>query len=206
MKNTLRLLAVLLVFFGAAASADPALDHAKEVLGKSILIDGHNDLPWAIRGYEAAPGDVVAYDLRKHAPGTGETDIPRLREGRVGGQFWSVYIPPEADGHFARTQLEQIDIARRMIERYPDALTLAGTAADVRAARKPPARSPRMLGVGGRPRDRELAGGAARLLRPRRALHDADPQQAHELGRRRGATIRPPTADSPTSASRSCTR
>jgi hypothetical protein len=68
MKNTLRFLAVLLVSFGAAAQADPALDHAKEVLGKSILFDGHNDLPWAIRGNGAAPGDIVAYDLRGRAP------------------------------------------------------------------------------------------------------------------------------------------
>ena len=135
MKTTLRFLAILLVAFGAAAQADPALDHAKEVLGKSILFDGHNDLPWAIRGNAAAPGDIVAYDLRGRAPANGETDIPRLREGRVGAQFWSVYTPPEAEGHFARTQLEQIDLARRVIERYPDTFTLASTAADVRAAK-----------------------------------------------------------------------
>jgi membrane dipeptidase len=118
-----------------AAQADAALDHAKEVLAKSILFDGHNDLPWAIRGYEAAPGDVAAYDIREKAPGEGQTDIPRLREGGVGAVFWSVYTPGEAPDHLARTQLEQIDIARRMIARYPDAFTLASTAADIRSAK-----------------------------------------------------------------------
>ena len=55
------------------------------------MIDGHNDLPWAIRESEDAPRDVPAYDLRRPTPG--HTDLARLRAGRVGGQFWSVYIP-----------------------------------------------------------------------------------------------------------------
>ena len=131
-----------------AAQADAALDHAKEVLAKSILFDGHNDLPWAIRGRKTAPGDVAAYDLRQHAPAEGQTDIPRLREGGVGAVFWSVYTPGEAPDHLARTQLEQIDIARRMIERYPDTFTLASTAADVRAA-KAEGRIAGMLGAEG---------------------------------------------------------
>jgi len=125
----------LALLAAAPVHADEALEHAKAVLARSILFDGHNDLPWAIREYKAAPGDVAAYDLRKHAPAEGQTDIPRLREGRVGAQFWSVYTPPEAEGHFARTQLEQIDIARRLIARYPDTFQLAGTAADIRAAK-----------------------------------------------------------------------
>ena len=134
--NKFHLIAVLaLSILGPAAHADPALDHAKEVLAKSILMDGHNDLPWAIRGNAAAPGDVAAYDIREHAPAGGQTDIPRLREGRLGAQFWSVYTPPEAEGHFARTQLEQIEIARQFIARYPDTFTLASTAADIRAAK-----------------------------------------------------------------------
>jgi membrane dipeptidase len=117
------------------AVADPAVAHANEVLAKSILFDGHNDLPWAIRGYKVAPGDVAAYDIRERAPETGQTDIPRLRAGGVGAVFWSVYTPGEAAGSFARTQLEQIDIARRLIARYPDTFTLASTAADIRAAK-----------------------------------------------------------------------
>ncbi len=135
MKHILKLLALATALTAAPVQADSALDHAKAVLDKAILFDGHNDLPWAIREYKDAPGDVAAYDLRGHAPGEGQTDIPRLREGRVGAQFWSVYTPPEAEGHFARTQLEQIEIARQMIARYPDTFTLASTAADIRAAK-----------------------------------------------------------------------
>ena len=79
-------------------------------------------------------GDVAAYDLRARTKGA--TDLERLREGGVGGQFWSVYVPAELPGGFARTQLEQIDIARRMIARYPDRLALATTADEVERAMK----------------------------------------------------------------------
>jgi membrane dipeptidase len=117
------------------AETDAALEHAKAVLAKGILFDGHNDLPWTIRGWKIAPGDVDAYDLRKQAPEGGQTDIPRLREGGVGAVFWSVYTPGEAAGDFAKTQLEQIDLARRMIAKYPDTFILASTAADIRVAK-----------------------------------------------------------------------
>ncbi len=111
---------------------DPQLVHARELLKHAILIDGHNDLPWAVRSYAAAPGDIVAYDLRVQAPG--QTDLPRLKQGGVGAQFWSVYIPGEGPGNFARTQLEQIDLARRIIERYPETLRLARSVQEIRAA------------------------------------------------------------------------
>jgi len=114
------------------AAEDQTLAHARRLLAKAPVIDGHNDLPWAIRENAKAPMDVGAYDLR--ATTAGDTDLKRLREGGVGGQFWSVYIPAELPGGFARTQLEQIDIARRVIARYPDALELAGTAAEVKQA------------------------------------------------------------------------
>lgn len=136
MRHVAAISALMALCLAAPAQADDALEHAKKVLDQSILFDGHNDLPWAIREYKAAPGDIVAYDIRGHAPGEGQTDIPRLREGRLGAQFWSVYTPPEAAGNFARTQLEQIDIARRVIARYPDTFQLASTAAEIRAAKK----------------------------------------------------------------------
>jgi membrane dipeptidase len=99
------------------------------------VIDGHNDLPWAIRTAKGAPMDVAAYDLRKTTPGM--TDIARLKAGMVGGQFWSIYVPGEIkDSGFARVQLEEFDIARRMIARYPDALELALTADDIERAIK----------------------------------------------------------------------
>ena len=117
------------------AADDPALVHARRLLAKHPLIDGHNDLPWAIREDATAPRDVVAYDLRRRT--SGHTDFARLKAGGVGGQFWSVYIPADEKSlGFAKTQLEQIDIARRVIERYPDRLALALTAADIERAMK----------------------------------------------------------------------
>ena len=129
------LVTLALSLSSATALADAALEHAKQVLAEGILFDGHNDLPWAIRQFKDAPGDVDAYDIRVKAPGDGQTDIPRLREGGVGAVFWSVYTPGEAAGGFAKTQLEQIDIARRLIAQYPETFTLASTAADIRAAK-----------------------------------------------------------------------
>jgi membrane dipeptidase len=108
-----------------------ALAHARELLKRHILIDGHNDLPWAIHMAES-PDDLDAYDLRRHTPG--HTDLARLRRGGVGGQFWSVYVPAEAGSGFARMQLEQIDLARRMIARYPRNLELCWSAREVRDA------------------------------------------------------------------------
>jgi membrane dipeptidase len=118
---------------GARADEDKALTHARELLKKTILVDGHNDLPWAIRTDKKAPGDVAAYDLNGTV--SGNTDLKRLRQGGVGAQFWSVYIPGEVGSGYARMQLEQIDIARRMIERYPQ-LKFATTVADVRSAHR----------------------------------------------------------------------
>jgi membrane dipeptidase len=113
-----------------AQSSDPALEHARKLLQSTPLIDGHNDLPWEIRESKTAPRDVAAYDIRRTAPK--QTDLPRMKEGRVGAQFWSIYIPGEVkDSGYARIQLEQFDIARRMIARYPDRLALALTADDI---------------------------------------------------------------------------
>ncbi|MEY4376049.1 MAG: hypothetical protein RJB26_599 [Pseudomonadota bacterium] len=129
------------------AAEDPALVHARAVLAKATLFDGHNDLPWAIRDDKTAHGMVSKYDLRGRAPG--QTDIPRLRAGGVHAQFWSVYVPGEQqDGHFARTELEQIAIAREIIRTHADVFTLASTADDVRRARKA-GKIPGMLGIEG---------------------------------------------------------
>jgi membrane dipeptidase len=118
----------------AKPSAD-ALAHAKALLATTPLVDGHNDLPWAIRESKTAPLDVDAYDLRKITPH--QTDLARMKAGQLGGQFWSVYVPGEVkDSGYARIQLEQIDIARRIIQKYPERLVAASTAADMRAAFK----------------------------------------------------------------------
>lgn len=131
-----RALVTGLFFVAVAAQAadDAAVAHARKLLQSTILVDGHNDLPWAVRTNKAAPGDVAAYDLRK--PTTGQTDLARLKLGGVGAQFWSVYIPGEIGSGFARTQLEQIDIARRIIAQYPDRLQFATSVADIRAAHR----------------------------------------------------------------------
>jgi membrane dipeptidase len=144
-------LVVLLACAGAqVAWASPPtqadLEHARRLLAEAILFDGHNDLPWAIRTDKKTPGDIVAYDLRK--PTAGQTDLPRLRRGGIGAQFWSVYIPGELKTGFARMQLEQIDLMRRVIERYPESLQLARTAKEIRGAKKA-GRIGGMLGIEG---------------------------------------------------------
>jgi microsomal dipeptidase-like Zn-dependent dipeptidase len=119
--------AALLLFCAAAAAVvgapavaddDAAMARARALLARQPLIDGHNDLAWAIRENARAPRDVLAYDLRTRTPGN--TDLQRLGEGGVGGQLWSVYVPAEMDAGFPRVQLEQIDLARRVIAGYPD--------------------------------------------------------------------------------------
>lgn len=109
--------------------------HAQQLLNAVPLIDGHNDLPWAMRQYANAPLDIDAYDLTKPTPG--HTDLARLRAGGIGGQFWSVYIPGDMrDSGYARVQLEQIDIARRVIERYSSDMQWALTAQQIRDAHR----------------------------------------------------------------------
>jgi membrane dipeptidase len=130
-----------LLFIGAArplqaqtsspAASDQYLARVKRILRQTPLIDGHNDLPWRIREDSVARGNVDAYDLRRRTPG--HTDLDRLKKGMIGAQFWSVYTPGEyRDSGYARVQLEQIDIARRFIAKYPDRLALALSANDIR--------------------------------------------------------------------------
>ena len=117
------------------ASLAVRVQHVHALLNTTPLVDGHNDLPWAMREYANAPLDVVAYDLNK--PTKGMTDLARMRKGYVGGQFWSVYVPGEVrDSGYARIQLEQIDIAKRVIARYPKDLQPVTTAAQLRAGRQ----------------------------------------------------------------------
>jgi membrane dipeptidase len=130
----MRYLISAICLLSATASAQPsAADWAKarRVLSTTPLIDTHNDLPWEIRNKAAMDAD--AYDLRK--PTRGMTDLARLRTGMLGAQFWSVYVPGEyRDSGFARVQLEEIDIAKRMIAKYPDRLELVRTSAGIRDA------------------------------------------------------------------------
>lgn len=93
------------------------------------MVDGHNDLAWAVR--EAVGYDLTALDLTTRG-GPTQTDFVRLREGRVGAQFWSVYVPSTlADPDAVRQTLEQIDFVHELIERFPAELGLALTAGAV---------------------------------------------------------------------------
>jgi membrane dipeptidase len=115
---------------GPVAGADPHLEIALRVLASTPLIDGHNDLPWQIRIHPDHAMDVEAYGIE--AREGGHTDLRRLREGRVGGQFWSVYVPTSAiETGAARYQLEQIDLMLEVIGNHPEELELALTAEDV---------------------------------------------------------------------------
>ncbi|MEU3571528.1 dipeptidase [Kitasatospora sp. NPDC036755] len=110
------------------------LDRARALLRTAPVVDGHNDLPWAMR--EQAGYDLGALDLAADQSDRLHTDLARLAEGGVGAQFWSVYVPSSLAGdHAVSATLEQIDFVHALVERYPDRLRLARTAADMEAAR-----------------------------------------------------------------------
>jgi membrane dipeptidase len=114
------------------APLDSHLEHALELLDSAPLIDGHNDLAIALRTKVGGIG-VSAVDLRETIDGL-DTDIPKLRAGKVGGQFWSVWVPaelPEAEA--LPMALEQLDIAEGFSRRYPDVFATATTADEAEA-------------------------------------------------------------------------
>lgn len=119
---------------------DSHLRAARRILERHPVLDGHNDLPIALREARlAGPGVPGSYDpsvadVTGHLP-TMHTDAPRMREGGVGGQFWSVYVPASWAGEKAVTAtLEQIDLVRRMVEAHPETFELATTADGVETA------------------------------------------------------------------------
>ena len=108
------------------------IQRARALHDKIPLIDGHNDLPWQYR--KVADNALSKIDIAQHQPGL-HTDIPRLREGGVGGQFWSVYIPQTLPkGEHVRATMEQIDVVYNMLRQWPDTFQLSLTADDVEAA------------------------------------------------------------------------
>jgi membrane dipeptidase len=130
-------MAACVLALGAAAAPTDAQRVAK-VLAQTPLIDGHNDLPWEIR--ERFGSDLSKVDLTKSTAGLPVpaggfplmTDIPRLRAGGVGGQFWSVYVDTKLQGPAAvQATLEQIELVKAMCARYPADFVMAYTAADV---------------------------------------------------------------------------
>lgn len=111
------------------------LARAREFLRTAPVVDGHNDLPWAMR--QQAGYDLDAVDLTDDQRSRLHTDFDRLREGGVGAQFWSVYVRSDYAGDQAvSATLEQIDFVRTLTERYPDHLRLALTSEDMETARR----------------------------------------------------------------------
>jgi len=127
----------------APATATDIDRRIERVLAKTPLIDGHNDLPWEIRDRfkNKLSGLDLKQDTSKLKPPEGAaalmTDIPRMRAGHMGGQFWSVWIPVETRGPEAvQMTLEQIDLTKQMVNAYPADLEMAYTAADIRRIHK----------------------------------------------------------------------
>src|SRR5690349_11749887 len=114
---------------GRPGLASSPLERAAAVLREHPLVDGHNDLPWAMRelvGYDLSKLDLSVRGCRT------QTDLVRLREGRVGAQFWSVYVPSTlADGEAVRQTFEQAGFVFELIARFPSHLGLALTAGGV---------------------------------------------------------------------------
>jgi len=133
--RSILLLAVALAM-PTAASAQPIEPKVQaridRILKATPLIDGHNDLAEQLRENYGMSVEGLASGADRRPDHPLMTDMARLHEGRVGGQFWSVYIPSEVTGDAAvRATLEQIDIVKRLVEAYPRDLELARTADDV---------------------------------------------------------------------------
>jgi len=126
------LAACLLALSSAQAQDDAALRHAHVLLKSTPLVDGHNDLPILIAENEKAPYDIDAYDLNRSMPH--ETDFARMRKGHLSVQFWAAYVPGELSTGWGRMGIEQIELTRRMIAKYPKVLAPAYTAADIERA------------------------------------------------------------------------
>ncbi len=154
--------ALLLPATALAQPIDPKVQaRIDRILKRTPLIDGHNDLPWALREDFKLSVEGLESGTNQRTPPL-MTDMQRLRQGRVGGQFWSVFITGTITGDQAiRTTIEQIDAARRIIDAYPQHLALASTADDVvRIYRSGKIAS--MLGIEG---GRQIGGSMAALRR-----------------------------------------
>ncbi len=136
-------------------------DEARRIHASAILVDGHNDLPWVIR--ERGQSSFEELDIARHQPGL-HTDLPRLRAGGVTAQFWSVWVPSSAPLP-TKTVLEQIDLVRRMVARYPNDLQMALGTRDILKA-KANGRIASLIGVEGG----HAIGGSLAVLRELYAL------------------------------------
>ncbi|MDE2363381.1 MAG: dipeptidase [Hyphomicrobiales bacterium] len=115
-------------------TSDKYLARALRLLDKTPLLDGHNDLPWVIRNDPTAKGDAAAFGLDQQR-NSGDTDIPRLRAGRVAAQFWAAFVPPK-EPQPAGYALQQIALVRRMNDVYSNVFLTALRAGDVARAKR----------------------------------------------------------------------
>src|SRR4029453_6865382 len=142
---TLFFSAFMLAFLASAPllwAQDPAprkpvalTDEGRRVHAATFVFDGHNDLPWEMRTKAGSSFDKRAIRQPQKAM---QTDIPRLKQGNVGAQFWSVYVPADTakKGTALQQTLEQIELVQEMLRRYPDVFEQARTAADVERIQK----------------------------------------------------------------------
>src|SRR4051794_33200829 len=130
------------------------IDEARDVLSRQPVLDGHNDLPWAVRDHAGYDLDAYPLDVEQSAT---RTDLVRLRRGGVGAQFWSVYVPASLGPRSVAVTIEQIDFVLRMVARYPDRLRLALTADDVEDALRDDVIASLMGAEGGHSIDSSLA-------------------------------------------------
>ncbi|XP_067000166.1 dipeptidase 1 [Anabrus simplex] len=141
MRLVLWLLHGLVMRVAFALHLEARLDAVRRILHEAPLVDGHNDLPWNIRKFlkNQLRDFHFSEDLRGMSPWSrsswSHTDLPRLREGMVAAQFWSAYVPCSAQ-HLDAVQLvlEQIDVIRRLVDKYPSHMTLVTTAQGIEEA------------------------------------------------------------------------
>ncbi len=132
LAGPLLFVAMVPTFVACADERPPVVlsDEARRIHQNAIVIDGHNDLPWELRSRGSLSFDKLDIAQRQESM---HTDIPRLREGGVGAQFWSVYVPASTayDGTALSATLEQIEMVEAMIQRYPETFELAVTSDDI---------------------------------------------------------------------------
>ncbi|XP_070704274.1 dipeptidase 1 [Pempheris klunzingeri] len=113
---------------GVTSAEDPHMDRALRLMSETPLIDGHNDLPWQLR--KQFNNELNKVDLNTLS--TTHTNIPKIKEGRLGAQFWSAYVPCATQYKDAvRQTLEQIDVVHRMCEKYPETFMFATSSQDI---------------------------------------------------------------------------
>ncbi len=139
LKSAAILFSICLAFAVQGHAADRTIvvvtDAARKIHAEGFVFDGHNDLPWTMRTDYSSSFDQA--DIAHVVPKL-NTDIPRLRQGNVGAQFWSVYVPAStmAEGTAFKTTMEQIELVRTMVKRYPETFELARTVSDIERIQK----------------------------------------------------------------------